>query len=266
MGNYLQSAKFEHGFWLQILGDHARFIHDSLAPIEKQSIEKANYFIGTFDSLLASLEVTDLIQLSKLAAKEARKIRLFKLEIIEKLLLGKITIHLSPTFVNHMVNEVDEYILVLDYLQKREAPPVFHELHHHIVWLLDASGHANAITGNLDQVEKKLKLKSREYGKQFEDFYLKAVELSGYLRTNLTEFPALSRFNHEATLELKLFMNFLLELEELELSNQALGTFSALMADHMSREECYYLTKVAQSAGLKMPNCDPTKPRQKKKN
>ena len=58
-----------------------------------------------------------------------------------------------------------------------------------------------------------------------------------------------------------LFKYFLHELEELELSAQALGTFSPLMADHMSREECYYLMKLVGTTLIKKPNYDPTKPR-----
>lgn len=53
------------------------------------------------------------------------------------------------------------------------------------------------------------------------------------------------------------------ELEELELNNQALGTFAPLMADHMSREECYYLKKLAESVKLDPPDCDPAMPRLK---
>lgn len=263
-GDFDKSAKLEHGFWLQILGDHSRFIHDSLAPKEKQDIEAASYFIQTFDRLLSRVKTTDLVELSQRAIEEAKKIREFKLSLMKKALLGKVTIHLSPTFINHMVNEVEEYIRILEYLQQGKIPPIFHELHHHVIWLLDAAGHAGAIDSNLDQVEKPLKQKSRQYLKQFEAFYLKAVEMTGYLRSNLTDFPALAKFNNDIELEMALFMNFLMELEELELTNQSLGTLTPLMADHMAREECYYLTKVSQSTKSTLPNCDPAKPRVKK--
>ncbi len=43
---------------------------------------------------------------------------MFKLNIIQKQLEGKITIHFTPTFINHMVNEVEEYITVLEFLKK----------------------------------------------------------------------------------------------------------------------------------------------------
>lgn len=60
---------------------------------------------------------------------------------------------------------------------------------------------------------------------------------------------------------MNLFMGFLNEIEELELSKEALGTFAPLMADHMMREECYYLTKLAETTDIEQPQCDPTKPR-----
>ncbi|MDZ5473758.1 DUF2935 domain-containing protein [Bacillus sp. 31A1R] len=263
MKSFDETARFEHGFWLQILGDHARFIHDSLAPKEEKEIERAKYFIQTFDQLLGRVQVENIKELSNRADEEAKKLREFKLHLIERHLVGKITLHLSPTFINHMVNEIDEYILILSYLKKGESPPVFHELHHHLIWLLDAAGHAGAISDNMDQVEKKIKHKSDAFTKDFEAFYLKAVEMTGFLRTNLSAFPALNRLNKDVSLEMQLFMNFLNEIEELRLSKEALGTFAPLMADHMMREECYYLTKLAESTALTEPNCDPTKPRLK---
>jgi Domain of unknown function (DUF2935) len=258
---FKKTAGFEHRFWLQILGDHARFIHDALAPVQKEEIEKASIFIRVFDTLLNDVKSSDPIQLTAKAEVEVIKFREFKLELLRKHLIGKIKIHLSPTFINHMVNELEEYLGILKHLKAGEVPPVYHELHHHLVWLLDAAGHSEAISSNLDSVEKRLREKSDSFTKHFEDFYLKAVEMAGYLRTNLTTFPALAKFNSNAQLEIKLFQNFLQEIEELELSDQALGTFAPLMADHMSREECYYLLKLSESANLTMPNCDPTKPR-----
>lgn len=243
------------------MGDHARFIHDSLAPNEKRLIEKAHDFIQRFDELLNKVSSVDLVELSFAAEKEAEKMREFKLNIIQRQLTEKITIHLSPTFINHMMNELEEYLHLLSYLKKSEIPPIFHEVHHHKLWLLDAAGHARAISDNMDHVEKKIKKKSDQFTKEFEAFYLKAVEMAGYLRTNLQTFPALERFNKEASLEIELFQNFLKEIEELRLTKQALGTFAPLMADHMFREECYYLMKLAESTNLAKPTCNPTKPR-----
>lgn len=262
-GEFEKTARFEHRFWLQILGDHSRFILDALAPVEKEEIDKAASFIQIFDTLLGQVKTVEILQITVKAEAEALKLREFKLSLIKRHLVGKIKIHLSPTFLNHMINELEEYLRILEYLKTGNMPPIYHELHHHLVWLLDAAGHAGAISSNLDGVEKRLKEKSDLYTKHFEDFYLKAVELAGYLRTNVTAFPALDKMNADAILEIKLFQNFLHDIEELELSAQALGTFSPLMADHMTREECYYLMKIAESTKKEMPNCDPTKPRLK---
>lgn len=254
-------ARFEHSFWLQILGDHSRFILEALAPAEKDSIQRAEELIRNFDLLLGKVQSEDPFKLSEMAENETKKLREFKLRILKRHLAGKIKIYLSPSFLNHMLNELEEYERLISYFAEKQIPPVFHEVHHHLVWLLDATGHADAITGNLDLAERQLKEKSHQYTKQFEAYYLKAEEMAGYLRTNLSTFPSLEKFNTDVALEMKLFQNFLHEIEELRLHQQALGTFSPLMADHMYREECYYLTKLAESANIEKPGCDPAKPR-----
>lgn len=258
-----KTGRFEHLFWLQILGDHSRFIHESLAPVQKEEIEKAVTFITVFDTLLEHAKSDDPKKIAVVAEAEVIKLREFKLSLIRKHLVGKIKIHLPPTFINHMVNELEEYVRILKHLKAGQIPPVYHEVHHHLIWLLDAAGHSHSISSNLDSVEKRFIEKSDSFAKHFEEFYLKAVEMSGYLRANIAEFPALAKFNSDTQLEIKLFQTFLQEIEELRLTDQALGTLAPLMADHMYREECYYLLKLSESTELEMPNCDPAKPRLK---
>jgi len=255
---------FEHRFWLQILGDHGRFIRDELSPIEKEEIQRAEIFIKIFDELLAKshqpLTSIELEELTIQAHHYAEEIRSFKLDIIRKHLVKEINIGLPPTFLNHMVNEVEEYIRILNCLIERQIPTA-HPLHHHMIWLIDAAGHANAIACSLDDVEHKLIEESKEFSEDFEKFYIKAIEMTGYMRTNLDRFPALTHFNKQAELGILLFMKFLQSIKELELNNQVLGTLSYLLPDHMFREECYYLTKLAQVSEVKQPDCDPTIPR-----
>lgn len=260
-------AALENRFWLQILGDHARFLFNASTPKETATIKKANDFMKTFDDLLnqsrKNLSRDQWIQLSREADKKAKEIRQFKLHILERLLKGRISFHFTPTFMNHMVNEVEEYIRVLEDLKIGNVPPVYHELHHHQLWLADAAGHAGAIHDRMDAVERDIKDKSDDYRILFENFWMKAVEMAGYLRSGMKEFPALKRFNSQVDVEMALFKNFLRELEELELSVEVLSSFTPLMADHMAREECYYLLKLAESSGIELPDCDPTKPRVK---
>jgi len=262
---FLDESLAELHFWLQILGDHSRFIHDSLAPSEKDYIKTAESFKNRFDKLLHdSKQLVDeqsLLFLVQEANKASEEIRAFKLELIKDHLVGKIKISLPPSFINHMVNEVEEAIRIFSCLSIGQTPPLVHSLHHDLLWLLDAAGHAGAVDANLDQVEKKLKEESRLFTKDWEGFYLKAVELAGYLRTNVLEFPSLTKFHNDVYLEMSIFKRFLRELEEMELMNEALGTLSPLMADHMAREECYYLKKLSETTDLPSPNCDPAKPR-----
>ncbi len=151
--NLEKTARFEHRFWLQILGDHARFIHESLASVELENIEVAWDFIQIFDTLLEKVNKEEIAGLSIEAEEEALRLREFKLSLIKSHLVGKIKIHLSPSFINHMVNELDEYLKLLQDFNSNQTPPVFHELHHHLIWLLDAAGHAGAISSNMDDVE-----------------------------------------------------------------------------------------------------------------
>ncbi|MCM3742608.1 DUF2935 domain-containing protein [Sporosarcina luteola] len=265
VNSFQQQASNELQFWLQILGDHSRFIHDSLAPGQTAWIDTASAFIARFDKLLdrakQTLDQPEMVSLASLSKTESEAIRELKLSILKEQLVGNIKITLPPPFVNHMVNEVEEAIRIFSYLEKGESPPTVHPLHHDLLWLLDAAGHAGAIDANLDRVEKQLKKKSRKFMKDWEAFYLKAIEMTGFLRTNVAKFPALDKFHNDVYLEMTIFKTFLGELEEMGLKKETLGVLTPLMADHMAREECYYLMKLAESAGTPDPTCNPAKER-----
>jgi hypothetical protein len=262
--DYEKSILFEHRFWLQVLGDHGRFILNALSPKETEKIEISNNFIAVFDRLLdrsrQNIRGKELDELTEEALNQGKRLRIFKLELIKEHLVGKIEINLPPTFINHMVNELDEYLNILNCFISNKYPQA-HAVHHHLLWLLDGVGHANAIHCNLDDVEQDLKKKSKEFSKHFDDLHMKSMEFAGYMRTKLTKFPALSRLNKQAELEMLMFMNFLKELQEMRMDKEALGTIAPLMLDHMFREECYYLTKLSQVSEVKKPECDPGKPR-----
>lgn len=263
--NISQSALFEHRFWLQILGDHARFIFNSLSPVEEQDIQLAGSYIEAFDLLLNAARniqsETELGELAKQAHLLTDAFRTFKLDLLSRALLGKVKIGLTPTFINHMVNELEEYLLILNELVQGRPVPIFDPLHHDFLWLPDAAGHAAAIASDLDSVEKQLIMQSEKFQKHFEQLYLKSIEMAGYMRTNLKDFPAFRRLHKEVDIEMKLFVGFLNELEEMEFSAEILDRISPLMPDHMMREECYYLTKLAQAGLISDPNCQPDKPR-----
>ena len=262
---YEQVALFEHRFWLQILGDHARFILGSLAPDETEAIAQAQRFIGLFDRLLTiargQLNDLGLRRLSSEANDAAEALRQFKLELLRRHLVGMIHTSLPPTFFNHMLNELEEYMYLLGFLMEGKIPPTFNPVHYHLLWLLDAVGHADTLFTQLDAVEARLREISANYKIDFQNLYLKANEMSGYMRTGLEDFPALGKLSAEATTEMREFMDFLMEIHRLRVTKEALGTIDPLVPDHMFREECYYITKVNETAGVAKPDCDPTRPR-----
>jgi hypothetical protein len=260
-----QSIMYEHRFWLQIMGDHARFITTSLSPSEAQDIQTAGTFIQAFDRLLdqarRSTSDADSGSISKHAYDLTIKFRTFKLDLLRRAILGKIMIALTPTFLNHMVNELEEYLRILTELVAGKPVPEFDALHHDFLWLPDAAGHAAAIANDLDAVEKPWIKRSEQFEGHFQQLYLKSIEMAGYMRTNLKDFPAFHRLHKEVDLEMKLFVAFLNEIEEMQFTAEMLDRISPLMPDHMMREECYYLTKLAQLGLVPNPNCQADKPR-----
>lgn len=93
-----EQALFEHRFWLQILGDHSRFIFNSLSPVENLDVQAANKFIEVFDQLLsqarALCSLTELNELTGYAFDYAKKLRCFKLDLLRRHLVDKIAISL----------------------------------------------------------------------------------------------------------------------------------------------------------------------------
>jgi len=74
---------------------------------------------------------------------------------------------------------------------------------------------------------------------------LKTVQHSCLILTRFCSFgSALDKFHKDIELEMTIFKVFLKELEEMRINKEALGTFTPLMADHMAREETYYLKKI----------------------
>ncbi|ALS27223.1 hypothetical protein IJ21_18220 [Paenibacillus sp. 32O-W] len=261
----MNDALFEHRFWLQIMGDHARLILHALSPKEKNDAERAQAFIARFDGLLAEAgrpdAVYQLSQLNRKANETTEAFRAFKLDLLERLLTGKVVLGFTPTFLNHMVNELEEYLRILQELLAGKPVPKFHPLHHDVLWLQDAIGHAASLAGDFDLTEQAFIRRSMEFQRHFESFYLKAVEMAGFMRTRLKDFPAFHKFHRDVNLEMRVFMHFLKELEEMELGNEVLDRIVPLIPDHMYREECYYLTKLAESGAVPMPDCDPARPR-----
>lgn len=265
--NYVEASLFEHRFWLQILGDHARFIFDSLSPKEENYIKKAHYYIKAYDQLLNEarkpLSINELESINNQAVELTNAFKEFKFDIQRRLLVGKMSTSLPPTLVNHMINELEEYQKVLVYIVNNQTPVIENPIAYHLMWVLDTMGHADQLIRFLDATEKNLIEKRNYFSKQFCDYYYKTVEIAGYMRTGLKVFPALSKFNKQIEYEVELFNRYVNDLKHMASENQLLGPLPVLLTDHYLREHCYYLTKLAMATKTELPKCDATRPRVK---
>ena len=267
MNNYNinEEMLFEHRFWLQIMGDHARFIFLSLSPNEMDFLQRAQDFIVNYDLLLEEsrkqLTAPEVEVLNIKVLPLIYQFREFKLSLLAMTLHSDIKVHLASSFFNDMLNELDEYLLILNTFSSGQ-PVLFHPIHYHMLWLTDAVGHAASVGANLDLIEKDMIEKSKCFEIEFNDLNFKALMMNGYLRTRLNSFPSLNRLNEQAGTSIYMFKEFLEDIRDQRMDGRILGTLLPLMADHMSREECYYLVKLSYTAGLiKKPDCDPTRPR-----
>jgi hypothetical protein len=261
----VDAALSEHRFWLQIMGDHSRFIFYSLAPTESEYILTAQEFIILFDQLLEQslkdLTITELEELNRKAYEATYRLREFKIELLSMSLTSDLKSHLPPSFFNGMLNELEEYLFILNSLMNKQVP-LKHPLHYHMLWLSDAVNHAASVIAETDFIEKDLTNLANQFEKQFQDLDTKSIIMNGFLRTGLDSFPSLDRFNEQTGSIMNEFMDFLGMIRDQRMDGKVLGTIMPLMADHMYREECYYLLKLSQSTdNIRKPDCDPASPR-----
>ena len=256
---------FENRFWLQIMGDHSRFIFFSLPPTEAEYILIAQEFILLFDQLLEQsreeLTPTDTNALNSNAFEAVCRLREFKVELLSMTLRTDLQSHLSPSVYNDMLNELEEYLFIINSLMNGQTP-LLHPLHYHMLWLNDAIGHAAILSSSIDLIEKDLLDRTHQYEIQFHDLYYKSLALNGCQRTQLDHFPALEKLNEQSKNVITNFYEFLENLRDQRMDGKVLGTLTPLMADHMVREECYYQWKMALSTNnVRKPDCDPSRPR-----
>lgn len=237
--------KFENRFWLQILGDHMRFLLKSLPSKEIDLIERVD---------LKKKELDILLEQSRKVAVETNLImplvedvKELKLDILRKQIAGKIEINLPPTFINHMINEIETYEKIL-----RDPDMVAHVLEDHYLWQADSKGHAIALLQMLDPTEKKLMKEIKKVKKAFACGFETTIEYIGYLRTGEIEFSAINKLNDEALLELLIFLKVLETMREERLDLKILGTLNVLLVDHIFRETVYAMKKILDFSGKKL--------------
>lgn len=246
------------------MGDHARFIKGSLNPDQANSVLVAANFIEVYDRLLE--KTRQLPSIKEPLLKEVLQITLsfrdFKRELLADRLRNMPVTSLAPAFYNHMLNELEDFLRVLaDIEAGTEGPGSI--LGQHLLWSLDAAAHAAALGAGLDKVEYRLRNIALNYETSFDHLYLKIVEITGYYRSCPPSVePVLEAYNGEMTEVMREFMKYLENLRIGITQHKIGGRLLPLHPDHMYREECYYLHKIAEcQPGIAIPDCDPGRPR-----
>ena len=242
----------EHRFWLQIMGDHARFVYHALAPNETGELFRVKPYILLFDNLTLMAQrpaASAADDLPAQALKNTQDFYALLLQLLSLTLSGQLTVGLSSTCFNHMLNETEEYLLTLESM-KGGTVPLFYPVHYHVLWLSDAAGHASAVLSGLDETERDFIKEGGDFQRRFTGplfegagaqrlYSDEASELPGDGTAERTGgggddgFPDLSRVG----------------ARDLRRDGSLLGTLMPIAADHMAREACYYLQKLSLAVG-----------------
>lgn len=236
-------------FWTRIMRDHAQFQYTSLAPDETDAINTAAYFIDIFERLHSEarsnqVSVPALVSNSKTAVTQFIE---FKRYMLTRLLTCNLQLRMTPSFLNHMINEALEFLHVLN-LADRTIPTnnTLENIRLHKIWLPDASGHASAVAAEVDAVEADVIKEAKDFSKKFDSLFKKAFEMyTMYERTALDN-GALRYFNEQVKTALTDFIVFLERIEDLKDDCRLFssGTFSPHIPRHMMLEEGYYIYKI----------------------
>lgn len=268
MSDYAAASRFEHLFWLRIMRDHSGFLSGALPCSATDFRQQADCFTREFEGLLRqAFDLSDSpdpkwISLACGVQSAVESFGTFKLNLLAMSLRREIVLGLTPTFLNHMVNELEDYLMILHFLSKGQVPVAKNPVPLHLLWLKDGQGHAAYLACGLDYTDNDLIEEARHFEETFQTQHSEAVEYRGFLRTCLDLFPSLQRFNCRAAETMQDFHDYLENLSDLLREKKIKGTLEVPVVNHMMREECYYLHKLylADPQSVSEPKCDPTRP------
>jgi hypothetical protein len=167
---------------------------------------------------------------------------------MKKRMLYEVKINIVPTFIEHMIREGKEFLRQLDYIkmmaENESLSYVKLAMNQNKLWLPDAAGHASYIQGALDMTEKPLIQKARAFEKDFEGLFYKTYELKSILHPKYPEMPQVIYLNEQSIEKIEDFVSFLSHIKELIEHKKVMSMLSALIPDHMQREEAYYVARL----------------------
>jgi len=229
-------------FWTYILAEHAMFQTNAFSHKEEIYIVEAENFNHTFKMYNQAIASNQSIDLQTLENDTINFIG-FKKKIIAGLLQHKVLINFSPSFINHMVNEADEFLSILRFGTcpvKTENPTLYIK-----TWLADASGHASTLAAFIDLAETPSIQCAKSFKHTFDRLCKKASEMhmiSENLQTNVN----IELLKEEVTEALNEFIQFCFTTGKLLDKKQIMsaGTLSSDITNHFINEHQYFMYKL----------------------
>lgn len=235
-------------FWLRVLQDHMIFIIKRSKQYEQQARDFLNG-LTELKQILMSEVPSDFSQFNEQVREIVEGIRDFKRSILSDLVnQPQPHITLPPTFISHMLNELDKFRFIIHYVKANGEFPPANNLNEHTLWLLDIIGHLDGIKDNLDPVEKLLRKRLHEQKKIFKGLHHKALEFIGYFLNGVKSTRNVERLDVPSMEATILYLNLVKEILLLRSHNVALGVVDRHMLLHMIFEEIYYLKSLDGSA------------------
>ena len=243
--------KAELLFWLGIMRDHAVFQMSALASTERQALAAAQFYQSFFQRMYRRIERgNDSPAMRNEIQQGLAGFIQFKTDLVKGLLTCDLAMNMTPSFIDHMINEAMEFETYLT-----RQMPLYEPLEYalmlidqHRIWLSDAAGHAASIAAELDANEALLIGEAQQFQDVFNKLTQKAAELQPMLkRTGLND-GALMLLSEEATQWICKFIDYLQKIKDLRscCKAMAMGTLIPLVPDHMMREERHYLHIIKQ--------------------
>ena len=255
----------DNRFWLQIMGDYARFIFNALSPAQTAEAKETQKFIREFDGLLGEsrqeLTKDQLTALNQRSYDALQNFRKYILQIAQLQLTGKIIFSLRPSYINHMVNDTEQYLYLLTAYKQNKAA-VLNSAAVSMVWLMNIYVSAITIQDGLDATSfDRSKQNASNLAGEMLDLYFKAYVMNGLCRTGLCDFPALTSLNDDIAIVMLKYAEFLVEQINLMEEKKVLGNLTMLYLDSMYRQLCYYINELSKVSSIKPPACDPFRQR-----
>ena len=229
-------------FWTDILSEHAMFQTNAFSYKEERFIAEAEKFHQIFKSYNQVILSGNNVDLRTLESDTIRFID-FKKKLIFGLLQHQVKINFSPSFINHMLNEADEFLSIL---RSGSCPVKTENAALYIkTWLADASGHASTLSAFLDLAETPSIRKAEFFKNVFDNLDKKASEISmisGNLKTKIN----IELLKEEVIEALNAFIQFCAKTGELLDNNKIMsaGTLSSMITNHFINEHKYFIHKI----------------------